>query len=215
MIKGYIGVPLIGLVGAAGSGKDTAADYLVRQYSLLKYSSSDPIKQVAMRFYGLCADDCYTQEGKSKEHPYIEAYFDPDEWIRGKRKLVSFQPAPGLVRAPVTNRELLEQLGDRMLDLDPLVVIRPMLKLHETTGDTVVDSSPRTWDQVNFIRDNGGIIIYVRRPEAENRAGTHHTATFYRDVQPDFTADNTADLSHLYQQLDDIISSLYHDLFGV
>lgn len=39
-------IPVLGLCGKAGSGKDTAADHLVKQYNFYKYALAAPIKEM-------------------------------------------------------------------------------------------------------------------------------------------------------------------------
>jgi len=48
---GEIMYPIIGLCGSAGAGKDTAADYLVKQYSCTKMAFADPLKSIAQDFF--------------------------------------------------------------------------------------------------------------------------------------------------------------------
>ncbi|MHB8388011.1 MAG: AAA family ATPase [Acidobacteriaceae bacterium] len=47
----------IGLAGAAGCGKDTVADYLVRRYGFVKYSFSDALYREVADAFGLDSDD--------------------------------------------------------------------------------------------------------------------------------------------------------------
>lgn len=44
---------LIGLVGEAGSGKDTVADMLVKNHGFVKIGLADPMKRFLMELYGL------------------------------------------------------------------------------------------------------------------------------------------------------------------
>ena len=46
-------VKLIGIVGNAGHGKDTVADYLVNNYNFKKLSFATPLKQVCAIVFGL------------------------------------------------------------------------------------------------------------------------------------------------------------------
>lgn len=43
----------IGLLGNKGSGKDTLADYLVKEKNFIKYSFANPIKEIAQHLFNL------------------------------------------------------------------------------------------------------------------------------------------------------------------
>lgn len=50
---------ILGLSGVARSGKDTTADYLVKNYNFLKISLADPIKRYAMNMFDLSYDQLW------------------------------------------------------------------------------------------------------------------------------------------------------------
>lgn len=61
---------LIALLGGAGTGKSTVAEYLVEHYGATRYSFADLLKQIAMRTLLFTREQCYgTQEQKETEDP--------------------------------------------------------------------------------------------------------------------------------------------------
>ena len=44
---------LIGFMGQAGSGKDTAADYLVDQYKFIRVAAADAMKEELCRYLNM------------------------------------------------------------------------------------------------------------------------------------------------------------------
>lgn len=61
---------IIGLMGAAGSGKSTAAKYLAEKFQGKRYSLADPLKEIAMRTFGFSREQCYgTQAQKETVDP--------------------------------------------------------------------------------------------------------------------------------------------------
>jgi hypothetical protein len=56
---------LIVLTGWSQSGKDTAADILVKKYGFKKYAIADPLKNLSAELYGFPREMADTQEGKS------------------------------------------------------------------------------------------------------------------------------------------------------
>ena len=58
---------LIGITGKAGAGKDTLADYLVRQHGFIKYSLAGPLKQLLADHYGFSVKCLEDREFKERE----------------------------------------------------------------------------------------------------------------------------------------------------
>lgn len=183
--------PLIGLVGAAGAGKDTVAQILEDEFNCWHYSSADPIKEVFIAHFSYGKSDkwkqwaCYDHEGKASLHPYI---------VNDKGD-------------PITNREVLELIGDRLNSLDPLVLVRPMLDIHQKKELTVVDSSTREDDQANFVKNNGGTIIYVQNSAREKEIPTnpHHTAVFWKKFRDGWVINNDGSLDDLRKNVKRVV----------
>lgn len=173
-------VTYVGLVGAAGSGKDSAADAVIEDdpTDAIKPYLAKPIKEVAMRYYDMSHDDCYTQEGKAKTHPHMT--FDDG--------------------TPMTNRNVLEQIGDKLQELDPLVLMRSTEReIKRKEPDFALFPDLRTEPQAEYIRSKDGIIVYVKDEEAERKAeqaegeDAHHTKTFYNRTEWDGKVVNDKD----------------------
>jgi hypothetical protein len=67
--------PIIGLCGQAGAGKDTAADYLVKQYNCTKIAFASPLKAVAEELFPY--DNVYGPSEKREERvpvPVFDSY---------------------------------------------------------------------------------------------------------------------------------------------
>lgn len=61
---------IIALMGPAGSGKSTAADYLVERYGAVRYSFAGPLKEVAMRTLSFTREQLWgTQAQKEADDP--------------------------------------------------------------------------------------------------------------------------------------------------
>jgi len=174
---------MIGFIGAAGCGKDTAGNYIAKKYNAIVYSSAASIKEVFSDYYSVDQSPqwkdwaCHTHAGKAARHPYLDA----------------------------TNREVLEFLGDAMNKVDPLVLVRDMPRLAAETKQCVIDTSTREVDQAKFIKEHGGLIILIRRTANEEAAGDHHTAQFWRTYNADYIIDNNTSLEDFYSRIDKTI----------
>lgn len=62
---------LVGLTGAAGSGKDTAADYLVAHHAWRKVSFAQPLKDGLCAMFGWSPDQLLDREWKERVLPDI------------------------------------------------------------------------------------------------------------------------------------------------
>jgi hypothetical protein len=213
-MRGDLGVPMISLVGAAGAGKDTVADFLVDRYHATKYASGDPIKRLAIESYGMTEAMCFTHEGKAAEHPYLRGHRHPETGElfclvddTNAKLSQTYVNAFGEV-TPVTNREVLEILGDKMCAVDKLVLMRPMVPLHARTGKTVVDVATREEAQAEFVRAHGGVVVYVANQAKEAEAGAHHSATFFRRTEHDYRLDNDGTLEDLAEAVDTLVQRL-------
>lgn len=78
--------PIIGLCGQAGAGKDTVADYLVKQYNCTKMAFASPLKTVAEELFPY--DNVYGPSEKREERvriPIFDSYDAKLHYVHDKR----------------------------------------------------------------------------------------------------------------------------------
>lgn len=86
---------LIGLSGKQRSGKDTFADYLVEKYGFKKVSFANPIKELAVNYFGLNPVDVYETKPEKvrkvlQDIGKIGRYVDDLFWV--KKALEEYDP---------------------------------------------------------------------------------------------------------------------------
>ena len=80
---------LIGLVGKAGAGKTTIADYLIKKYGFKRYSFATPLKEMLIKA-GMCSyEEVYVQKTKKSRWllqkvgtDIFRNQVDPDFWVK-------------------------------------------------------------------------------------------------------------------------------------
>lgn len=135
----YENIKLIGLVGLAGSGKDTVAD-LLKDQGWEKFAFANALKDMCIDYLGLSKDDVYTQEGKMKFNEF---------W-------------------GMTNREILQKVGTdcfrNMFHKDTWVKIAELkIKKLLQQGKRIIVSDCRFDNEAELIEKFGGIVMQVQR----------------------------------------------------
>jgi len=155
---------IIGIAGAMGAGKTTAADELVRQFFVCKLSFATPLKEAACSLFGLKPEDF--SQGKSAVDPY---------W-------------------GITRREMLQKLGTECMRQNfgqDFWVRRAKLAVGKVREHmTVVFDDVRFPDEANWIRNNNGVLLRVTRPQEEDVPGSSH-ASETQEFEVDATYDNS------------------------
>lgn len=175
---------LIGLAGPARSGKSTAADHLVRNHLLEHYAFADPLRSGLMEIFNL----------------------DPDDFEGAKKE----QPVDWLGRSP---RELMQSMGTewarQMVHPDVWVKIaeQNLNFMQNSLSDVVgiVVSDVRFENEAEFIRQRGGTIVHISRPDAA-AVNPHVSEAGIQVKQPDLIVRNTSDREHLRYQIDDCVA---------
>lgn len=176
-------LPIIGVTGRARSGKDTIGSYLVEQYNYGQVSFAEPLRQFVCKLVGI---------------------------DRRALDYVKEDPVPWLGKSP---RQMLQTLGTewgRMLVNENIWVLVAMDEAHRLkrhSGKSAVITDVRFDNEADAIRQRGGRIIHVARPDAMAVA-THVSEAGVREAYGDIRVINDGSLADLYAAIDRIMEVL-------
>jgi hypothetical protein len=142
---------IIGFVGFIGSGKDTAADYLVNTHGFRRDSFANTLKDAVSAVFGW---DRVLLEGRTKE---------AREW----REQVDLWWAERLDMPNLTPRWVLQYWGTevcRNAFHDDIWIASLENKMRKTS-DNIVISDVRFPNEIKAIHNAGGIVVRVKRGE--------------------------------------------------
>ena len=202
---------IIGICGLIGSGKDTAADYLVNFHEFRRGSFAGILKDAVSSVFGW---DRELLEGRTKESREWREQVDP--WW-----------AERLGMPELTPRWILQYWGTEVCRKgfhDDIWIAGLENKLRSTT-DNVVISDCRFPNEIAAIRNQGGKIVHIQRGvlphwydvaiqanrgvESARRfletEGIHASETSWIGEQFDACIDNNRGLDHLYSQLKNLV----------
>ena len=166
---------IIGIAGAAGAGKDTVADILVRNYGFRKYNFALPIKQGLNTMFG------WTME-----------QWDDRVWKE------AVQPAIG--KSP---RQLAQTLGTEWgRDLvHPELWLILARRAYEAADTHFVIPDVRFTNEAQFLRAAGGEVWKIERPGCAAIAA-HVSESGIPTALVDRVLDNTSTMSVLHALVD-------------
>lgn len=141
---------LIGIVGLAGSGKDTIGQFLIDQHSFQKDSFAAPLKNSCCEIFGWSQD--MVEGSTSKSRAWRE---EPDPfWSK-------------VFGQPTSPRMILQNVGTNIFrnnlhhDIWILSLKRRLLSKLDNTNIVITDC--RFPNEIHTLKELGGIIINVRR----------------------------------------------------
>lgn len=140
---------IVGFCGLIGSGKDTAADYLVNYHGFRRDSFANSLKDALSNIFGW---DRTLLEGKTKESR--EWRNQVDEWWAERLGIPELTP-----------RLMLQLWGTEVCRKsfhDDIWIVSLENKLRKTKDDVVI-SDVRFPNEMKAIHDSGGIVIRIKR----------------------------------------------------
>lgn len=202
---------IIGVCGFIGSGKDTAADYLVNFHEFRRDSFAATLKDAVAAVF---AWDRELLEGRTKEAREWREQVDP--WWSKKLDM------PGL-----TPRWVLQYWGTEVCRKgfhDDIWIASLEARLRNSK-DNIVISDCRFPNEIKAIKEAGGKVIWVQRGElpswhiiagkANNgdlvaaeklkQLGIHASETAWVGTEFDAIIDNNGSIDDLYKQLADVV----------
>lgn len=144
---------IIGFVGFIGSGKDTAADYLVNFHGFRRDSFASTLKDAVAAVFGW---DRVLLEGRTKEAR--EWREQKDEWWSAR------------LGTDITPRWVLQYWGTDVLrnHFHDDIWIASLENKMRKTADNIVISDVRFPNEIKAIHNAGGLVIRIKRgPEPE------------------------------------------------
>lgn len=138
---------IIGIVGLIGSGKDTIASHLVKNYSYERYSWAMPLKDITARLFGWNRDMLEGTTSEQRDQREIQ-----DDWWSSKL---------GKNWSP---RSALQYMGTEVMRNALHTDIWVLAGQHWIAGKSnVVIPDTRFPNEITAIREMGGVIWNVRR----------------------------------------------------
>ena len=207
---------IIGFVGFIGSGKDTAADYLVNFHEFRRDSFANTLKDAVANVFGW---DRTLLEGRTKE---------AREW----REQVDTWWANRLGMPKLTPRWVLQYWGTDVLRnaFHDDIWIASLENKMRKTGDNIVISDVRFPNEIKAIHNAGGIVVRVKRgndPEWYDDAvnmnaggsnmswllstdrikklGIHASETAWVGGDIDYTINNDSTIDDLFRQIRELL----------
>jgi hypothetical protein len=203
---------IIGFVGFIGSGKDTAADYLVNFHGFRRDSFANTLKDAVANVFGW---DRTLLEGRTNE---------AREW----REQVDTWWAERLGMPHLTPRWILQYWGTEVCRHgfhDDIWIASVENKMRKTS-DNIVISDVRFPNEIRAIHNAGGIVIWVQRGElpswhimaakANNgdifaaeklkALGVHASETAWVGRDIDHIISNNTSIDELYTQIKNLVS---------
>jgi hypothetical protein len=207
---------IIGFVGFIGSGKDTAADYLVNFHGFRRDSFANTLKDAVAAVFGW---DRILLEGRTNE-------------ARDWREQVDTWWADRLKMPNLTPRLMLQLWGTEVCrnGFHDDIWIASLENKMRKTKDNIVISDVRFPNEINAIHNAGGIVVRVKRgPEPEwfqdavnanagpqnmswlisktklEKLGIHASETSWVGGKIDIEVDNNDSMDHLFEQLKSLV----------
>lgn len=185
---------LIGLSGVAGAGKDTVANYLVKNYGFRRYAFADAVRDVALAINPYVPIAVYDLETPETYWPRLSDVIEESGWDHAKRTVPEV-------------RRLLQVIGTeagRMLVGTNVWVDILESKLQADGWPNAVITDFRFPNEDKFIRDNIGVTVKIIRDNNPDAiAATHASEQYSPDC--DFTLLNQNSLEDLYASVDELM----------
>jgi hypothetical protein len=205
---------IIGICGFIGSGKDTVADYLVNFHEFRRESFASTLKDAVSAVFGW---DRTLLEGRTKEAREWREQVDP--WWAERLDMPTLTP-----------RWVLQYWGTEVCrkSFHDDIWIASLENKLRNSKDHVVISDCRFPNEIQSIRNAGGIIIWVKRGElpdwyqyavAANQLGSnmalnelkmrkiHASETAWVGTEFDHTIENDGTVADLYTKIASVISN--------
>jgi hypothetical protein len=182
---------VIGITGRKYNGKDTLAEYLVKNHNFIQLSFAEPLKQICQTLFGFSNEQLY---GNLKE------VIDP-RWGISPRTAFQyigtelFRKQMKIIMPHIQDNFWIECLSNK---IKSITQSNPEAK--------IVISDVRFPNEVDVIRSFGGNVFRVTRPSENNVQDCHESELLIESLNVDSDIMNDSDLKTLFNNFDKIIT---------
>ena len=171
---------IIGISGKKYSGKDTSADYICMEFGFEKMAFADPLKQICKTLYCLDQDQ-----------------FDDKEKIDE--------------RWGISVRSMLQKIGTDVFrnHLEKDIWIKNMhQRILKNPNKNIVISDVRFENEKKWIEEQGGIIIYMHRPNRQHNDPHESESISFMNPESDIIIVNDENIETLYKKINHFVKNL-------
>lgn len=218
---------IVGLGGMIKSGKDTVADFLIKNHGFVKLSFAGNLKKMCMRVFNLSAHQCYSQEGKEKKFDYpvhfdylhceriADWLRDENDWPLNKDQLLKISELVAEENTFNSSREILQWIGTELCRncIDDNYHIKVAMEGLESSHLHYVFSDSRFPNERDAVKNAGGFNILVKDPTMKEIGcpGLHASETSLGiDTDYDLVINN--DKKDGLAHLEGTVNSIYDQL---
>lgn len=197
---------IIGICGFKSSGKDTIAEYLIKEYSFKKVSFASTLKDIISIMFGWSRDKL---EGITKEDREWREKIDP--WWSKTLKMPLLSP-----------RYVMQYFGTDLFrnnfheDIWVKIVENKVSKyLEEDMNANVVITDCRFNNEINMILQLGGKIIHVHRNSPIEVKCIHSSEIEWIRCYKDYDIENVGTIKELEEKVKYILEKLLKDKISI
>ena len=186
---------LIGLIGEAGSGKDTSADYLKNKYPITLYALGNPIKEITRHMFLFSDEQLY---GKLKNVVDERWGVTPREtWQVIGTNIMQFQ-IYGLLP------HLINTVPVREFWIHHFKMWYKQLLESDSKNENVIVTDIRFQHEADTIKQLGGYLIKIERPtlDKSDELYKHCSETAISTMESDIYIMNDGSLEELFEKVD-------------
>ena len=184
---------LIAFLGKKSSGKDTAANFLIKNDEYIKYVFADPLKKGIQSFFNLTDQQLYDEK--------LKEIIDP-RWGVSPRKLLQ---TIGTDIFQYLIHDILPDLkGEKRNHWVTLFKEWYLEELKKNPNLKVVIADARFIHEIKAIKDLGGKVFKIIRPQLEKNIDNHLSENEINHIPEEMinnTIINDSDLDSLYSKI--------------
>ena len=182
---------IIGLIGLKRSGKDTFADYIVNKYNYEKYSFAGPLKKACQIMF------CLSDEQVNGE---LKEDIDPRFGL-SPREILQFMGTEIM-------RESFPKISENYTVKESFWIYRFKIWYEKSNIRNLVISDVRFQDEVEMIKNMGGIVIKINNPKLNNVAVDVHKSENVDDLPYDYVIQNGGTFEEYYENIKKLVGKL-------